>query len=334
ETGPVGQVLRRPREPYSRALIAAVPATDHRLDRFRVPDPAVHAEAGVLDAWLRAGGAEAAAAGPLVALDGVTKQFVLSPGLFGRGRRLLTAVDEVSCTIARGEILGLVGESGSGKSTLAQVVAGLHRPSAGTVWFGERRFEATTPAAELRAYRTGLQMIFQDPYSSLNRRLTVRAIVAEPIRTLGLAASAREEARVVSALLERVGLPSDALHRHPHAFSGGQRQRIAIARALAARPRFLVCDEPTSALDVSIQAQILNLLKDLRDDLGLAMLFITHDLAVVRQMCDRIGVMRDGRLLELAASEQLFEAPREAYTRELIGLLPDLAGLDAALEPG
>jgi peptide/nickel transport system ATP-binding protein len=177
-------------------------------------------------------------------------------------------------------------------------------------------------------------MIFQDPYSSLNRRLTVRAIVAEPIRTLGLAASAREEARVVSALLERVGLPSDALHRHPHAFSGGQRQRIAIARALAARPRFLVCDEPTSALDVSIQAQILNLLKDLRDDLGLAMLFITHDLAVVRQMCDRIGVMRDGRLVELAASEQLFEAPREAYTRELIGLLPDLAGLDAALEPG
>ena len=239
-------------------------------------------------------------------------------------RRTFTAVDRVSFAIQRGEVFGLVGESGSGKSTIARIITGIYRPTDGRVSFAGHTLTAIRDARRLRRVRQQMQMIFQDPYASLNPRMRVVDIVAEPIRFHGLADSGTATETIVGDLLERVGLSRVAAMRFPHEFSGGQRQRISIARALATRPRFLICDEPTSALDVSIQAQILNLLKDLQEEMGLTMLFISHDLPVIRQMCDRIGVMRHGRLIEVAESEDLFERPRHDYTKTLLELMPKL----------
>jgi len=221
-------------------------------------------------------------------------------------------------------VLGLVGESGSGKSTIARVLAQIYRPTSGTFTFGGKLVDAKLPSREAMAIRTQIQMIFQDPYSSLNPRMRVDRIIAEPIRHHRLAENETELRGIVHDLLEVVGLGAAAASKFPHEFSGGQRQRIAIARALATRPRFLICDEPTSALDVSIQAQILNLLKDLRDALNLTVLFISHDLPVVRQMCDRVIVMRNGAIVEEAEVNDLFNAPKSDYAKELLNLMPSL----------
>jgi peptide/nickel transport system ATP-binding protein len=216
-------------------------------------------------------------------------------------RRLLRAVDRVSFEVAAGETLALVGESGCGKSTVARLIVGLYQPTEGRVAYSGRR----------------MQMIFQDPYASLNPRWRVRHIVEEPIRAL------RTPARVDELLLQ-VGLSADDGEKYPHEFSGGQRQRISIARALSSNPDFLVCDEPTSALDVSVQAQILNLMSDLQSRLGLTYLFISHNLAVVSQIADRVGVMYFGRIVELATTAELFTRPRHPYTRMLLDAVPDL----------
>jgi len=321
EAGPTVGILSAPTHDYSRTLVAAVPPTDRRIARFPVPQTGGAISDAALEEWLRANPAPEAEK-PLRVED-LTKIFRLPGRLFGRGAQRIRAVDSVSFEIAAGEIFGLVGESGSGKSTLAQIAAALLRPDSGEVRLLDRPFAANTPGKALQAYRKGLQMVFQDPYSSLNRRMSVQEAIMEPMND-----TPRPEAlRLIPALLERVGLPREVATRHPHAFSGGQRQRVAIARALAGRPRVLICDEPTSALDVSIQAQILNLLKDLRDELGLSMLFITHDLPVVRQMCDRIGVMQGGRLVEMGPTERVFEAPDAAYTRALLENLPRLPTL-------
>ena len=244
---------------------------------------------------------------PLLSLSRVSRDFDVSPPWLNRlieraPRRLLRAVDDVSFEVARGETLALVGESGCGKSTVARLIVGLYAPSAGHIEFRGRR----------------MQMIFQDPYASLNPRWRVKDIVAEPIRLLNTGA------RVEEVLLQ-VGLSPDDGEKYPHEFSGGQRQRISIARALAGEPDFLVCDEPTSALDVSVQAQILNLMTDLQQRLGLTYVFISHNLAVVSQVADRVGVMYLGRLVELASAAQLFARPRHPYTRMLIDAVPDLA---------
>ena len=244
---------------------------------------------------------------PLLSLDGVSRDFDVSRPWLNRvlehePRRILRAVDRVSFEVSAGETLALVGESGSGKSTVARLIVGLHRPTEGRIEFGGRR----------------MQMIFQDPYASLNPRWRVRDIVAEPIRAL-------HTAREVEDLLVQVGLARDDGEKYPHEFSGGQRQRISIARALAGEPDFLVCDEPTSALDVSVQAQILNLMTDLQSRLGLTYLFISHNLAVVSQVADRVGVMYCGRIVELATATQLFSRPRHPYTRMLLDAVPDLA---------
>ena len=239
----------------------------------------------------------------------------------GEGKRLLRAVDGLNLSVPKGTTLSLVGESGCGKSTVARLAVGLYRPSAGQVMFDGRDLAEARAASD---QRRRMQMIFQDPYASLNPRWRVRDIVAEPIRAFGLLPDrAAQEARVAE-LLTQVGLSPLDGHKFPHEFSGGQRQRISIARALSSNPEFLVCDEPTSALDVSVQAQILNLMKELQSRMGLTYLFISHNLAVVRQVSDRIGVMYLGRIAELAPAESLFRHPRHPYTRALMEAIPDL----------
>ena len=273
---------------------------------------------------------------PLVEARGLARAFDVSSPWLSRlinhePRRVLKAVDGVDFTIGRGETFGVVGKSGSGKSTLARMVVGLLRPSAGKVLIKGVDMAATSDPAARRSVRRRIQMIFQDPYASLNPRWRVGAIVAEPIVAFGLA-GASERARGdggasarVDELLRLVGLDPADRGKYPHEFSGGQRQRIAIARALAANPEFIVCDEPTSALDVSIQAQILNLMRDLQEKFGLTYLLITHNVAVVRYMATRVGVMYLGRMVEIAAAEALFERPRHPYTRMLLDAVPDLA---------
>jgi peptide/nickel transport system ATP-binding protein len=270
----------------------------------------------------------AEAGAPLLRLTGVGRDFDVSrPWLNrvieGAPRQLLRAVDGVSLEVRRGETLALVGESGCGKSTVARVIVGLYAPSRGMVEYDGVDLGAAAPQ-EVSRLRRRMQMIFQDPYASLNPRWRVRDIVAEPIRVLGLARSKDEIASRVSELLRQVGLAAEDGDKYPHEFSGGQRQRISIARALSGHPEFLVCDEPTSALDVSVQAQILNLMTELQEQLGLTYLFISHNLAVVSHIADRIGVMYLGRLVEQAPAEELFARPKHPYTRMLLDAVPDL----------
>ena len=236
-------------------------------------------------------------------------------------KRILRAVDGVTFTIPKGSTLSLVGESGCGKSTVARLSVGLYGPSAGEAVFDGRDLAEARAMAD---QRRRMQMIFQDPYASLNPRWRVADIIAEPIRAFGLVTSRAEQQNRVAELLTQVGLSPLDGQKFPHEFSGGQRQRISIARALSSNPEFLVCDEPTSALDVSVQAQILNLMKELQQRLGLTYLFISHNLAVVRQVSDRIGVMYLGRLVENAPAESLFERPRHPYTRALMEAIPNL----------
>ena len=243
--------------------------------------------------------------------------------IYRKPRRFLDAVDNVSFAIERGKTYALVGESGSGKSTIARIAVGLLGPSSGRILIdGHNLHDRGLSEAEHRRIRQRLQMVFQSPYASLNPRWRVGNILAEPLRTFSLVDGRQAEQKRVNELLEQVGLsPSDA-RRFPHEFSGGQRQRISIARALASRPDFIVCDEPTSALDVSVQAQVLNLLKELQRDLGLTYLFITHDLAVVRVMAHTIGVLKSGQLVEEQDTATLIESPKSDYTKMLIRSAP------------
>ncbi|HET7095828.1 MAG TPA: oligopeptide/dipeptide ABC transporter ATP-binding protein [Casimicrobiaceae bacterium] len=270
--------------------------------------------------------------GALLELTDVARTFDVSPPWLDRvlerkARALLRAVDGVSLTVARGETLGLVGESGCGKSTVARLIVGLHPPTRGTIKFDGVVLAGAGAAdgAGQRAARRAMQMIFQDPYASLNPRWRVADIVAEPIRARAPDTPPAAIAARVDELLAQVGLAAADSAKYPHQFSGGQRQRISIARALSTHPRFLVCDEPTSALDVSVQAQVLNLMRDLQRRLELAYLFISHNLAVVHHIADRVGVMYLGRIVELAPTRRLFAVPQHPYTRMLLAAVPDLA---------
>lgn len=253
---------------------------------------------------------------PLLRVENLRLEFARKSASLFRGRETFAAVDGVSFEVAPGETLALVGESGSGKSTTARAVLNLIRPTSGTVTFDGIQTERLS-AAKLRPLRRKMQLVFQDPSASLNPRMTVAAILCEPLQIFGIGerASWRGEAR---RLLELVGLSGDDLDRWPHEFSGGQKQRIAIARALAVRPQLLVCDEPTSSLDVSVQAQIINLFLQLRRELGLAYLFITHDLALARHVAHRVAIMQSGKIVEQGPTADVFASPQHEYTRELL----------------
>ena len=268
----------------------------------------------------------------ILEVSGLTKHFPVGGGLFSRTKGVVQAVSDVSFTVADGETLAIVGESGCGKSTTGRAVLRLLEPSSGSVKLdGE---EVTTlPANRLQALRRNMQMVFQDPFGSLNPRMTVRETLMEPLRLHQVATGDRAE-KAVGQLLETVGLAAHHADRYPHEFSGGQRQRICIARAVATRPRLIVCDEPVSALDVSIQAQIVNLLQDLQREFGMAYVFISHDLSVVRHIADRVAVMYLGRIVEEAPAAQLFADPRHPYTRALIEAAPrPVPGLRVGVEP-
>jgi ABC-type glutathione transport system ATPase component len=306
ETGSVGDIIKRPREPYTIGLIKAIPSIRDETRRHEVP----------------------IAAEPLVKVENLSRDFDLSPGFFdrlvkGSKRSVVRAVRDVSFQIRKGSTYGLVGESGSGKSTCARMLVGLIPPSEGKVLLEGDDIWAGQAASQTRRRR--VQMIFQDPYASLNPRWRVADIVAEPMRALGLVRSSREAEERVADLLSKVRLDPVSMRKYPHEFSGGQRQRIAIARALSSQPEFIVCDEPTSALDVSVQAQVLDLMRGLQDEFGLTYLLISHNLAVVRQMADDVGVMHKGLLVEQGPVDEIFDSPKVDYTRMLLDAIPDIS---------
>jgi ABC-type glutathione transport system ATPase component len=309
ETGTVADIIKRPREPYTIRLINAIPSIKKRHD----------------DADMAP-----SKASPLVEVKGLSREFEIGGSamfrVFQPKREIVKAVNEVSFAVPRGETFGLVGESGSGKSTCARMMVGLLRPTGGQVLLDGKDIWAGREGAQQRRRR--VQMIFQDPYASLNPRWRVADIIAEPIRALGLATSRSEIEDRVAELLRKVRLDTSALRKYPHEFSGGQRQRIAIARALSSRPEFIVCDEPTSALDVSVQAQVLDLMKQLQDEFSLTYLLISHNLAVVRQMASRVGVLHGGVLVESGPVDEIFEAPKADYTRMLLDSVPDISRVD------
>ncbi len=256
----------------------------------------------------------------LIEVQHLTKSFVADTNFFGKPTSFVQAVDDVNFTIRRGEAFGLVGESGCGKTTIGKMIVGLLKPTSGRILFEGEDITALSPR-DRRRLSTDIQLIFQDPYASLNPRMTIGQIVAEPILTNNILPKDQVDARV-DELLERVGLASYMKNRYPHEFSGGQRQRVGIARALAVNPKLIVCDEPVSALDVSIQAQVLNLLDDLKDQFGLTYLFIAHGLNVVKHISDRVGVMYLGRLMEVAPKNSLYHEPLCPYTQALLSAIP------------
>ncbi|MEU2510391.1 ABC transporter ATP-binding protein [Streptomyces syringium] len=303
ERGDVRALLGAPREPYTRDLLAAVPRINVRRTGLFRPSVEDRSDEPVL-----------------LEATGLRREF-------GRGKRAVTAVDEVSLTVRAGETVGVVGESGSGKTTLGRMLVRLLEPTGGELRYRGRDIGALRER-ELRAFRSELQMVFQDPVSSLNPRRSIGESIADPLRAAGKLGDAEIVARV-RELLERVGLDPGAYHRYPHEFSGGQRQRVGIARALAPEPRLIVCDEPVSALDVTTQAQVVRLLGELQRDLGLALVFIAHDLAVVRQVSDRLVVMRGGRIVEEGPADSVYEQPRHPYTQGLLAAVPLLEPAEA-----
>ncbi|MER6445524.1 ABC transporter ATP-binding protein [Streptomyces venezuelae] len=311
ERGPVASVLAAPAEPYTRALLAAVPRLDApRHSRGSAPDPAPRTPAGLGES---PAGQEPADV-PVVEAISLRREF-------GRGRRKVAAVAGVSLAVHAGETLGIVGESGSGKSTLGRMLVGLLEPGSGQV----RR-----DGVPVTGIASGVQMVFQDPVASLNPRRSIGESIADPLRAAGERDEAAVRARVQELLL-RVGLEAGHHDRYPHEFSGGQRQRVGIARALAPRPRLIVCDEPVSALDVTTQAQVTALLAELQRELGIALVFIAHDLAVVRQVSDRVAVMRAGEIVEEGPVDEVYDRPAHPYTRQLLAAVP---ALDPALAAG
>ena len=326
EIGETKKILTNPQENYTKSLVSSVPPTNKKISRFVIVEKENNNKKEnnikILNRWSK----KEIISQDLVQIKNLSKSF--DDNFFTENsKNSVKAVNDVSFEIKEGESFGLVGESGSGKSTIAKMIVNLFKPTSGDIFFDNVCITKIKHRSELMKFRKQIQMIFQDPYSSLNGRLKVKDIIAEPITLYNPSISTLDLNDYIYDLLESVELTQKSTDRYPHEFSGGQRQRISIARALATQPRLLVCDEPTSALDVSIQAQILNLLKDLQEQLNLTILFISHDLPVVRQMCDRIGVLKDGKLCEVSNTEDLFLKPGHEYTRELLRLMPKIESI-------
>ena len=333
EQGNTKDLLTQPKSTEARSLVISVPPTNKKIERFKLIGPdgseITSSSANLTKNIIKTWGVRQNTNQKLLELKKITKIFDDQSITYGKkiDDKAVKAVNNVSFQLFEGETLGLVGESGSGKSTIAKIITGLVRPS-----FGELEYNGLSLYNFKRKYqidksRGQIQMIFQDPYSSLNPRFKVKDIIAEPIKFFQKSITRNDLEKNVHDLIDIVGMTRKSLDRYPHEFSGGQRQRISIARALATRPRLLICDEPTSALDVSIQAQILNLLKDIQDELHLTMLFISHDLPVIRQMCNRIIVLKNGAICETNETEKLFNEPDHQYTKQLINLMPKIESL-------
>jgi peptide/nickel transport system ATP-binding protein len=319
EEGEAAQVFAQPADPYTRALLDCRPRIDRRPMRLPVIDDYLTGRAvpGAVQEQRSRGYTDADT--PVLVVNNLSKSFFTREGLFGK--REFKAVSDVSFTLPRGKTLGVVGESGSGKTTVGLTLLRLHKATGGSAMF-EGRDLIAMPEREYRAYKRRIQIIFQNPYASLNPRFTVGQILLEPMRIHGIGNTDGERTAMARQLLDKVGLPAQAFHRYPHEFSGGQRQRVAIARCLTMKPDILVCDESVSALDVSVQAQVLNLLQDLQDEYGMSYIFISHDLSVVKYMADEVMVMHQGRVVEKASSDELYRNPSHPYTRTLLSAIP------------
>ncbi len=318
EGGKVADIFKNPRHPYTKGLIACRPSLN--VQTARLPMVSDFLEGRQPPAEEKP--ADKKTSGErLLEVKGLKKHFPLEKSLFGKVRSWIKAVDGVSFQMDRGSVLGLVGESGCGKTTLGRAILRLTEPSAGSVIYRKKEILALDKK-NMKAMRRKMQIIFQDPYASLNPRMTVGSSIMEPMIIHRLWPDKDERISKVEDLMRRVGLDAGMRSRYPHEFSGGQRQRICIARALAVQPEFIVCDESVSSLDVSIQAQILNLLKDLQDQLGLSYIFISHDLTVVKFISDRVAVMHEGKVVEINSSDEIYKNPRHAYTKKLISAIP------------
>ena len=327
ECGATKALLAAPQHRYTQSLLSAVPRSDKKMSRFSqvswIEGSQPLDSATFARDWQGENNSELSSAVPMLEVKNLSLSFKAKSSIFSKTPAPTKAVDDVSFSVNYGEVFGIVGESGSGKSTIARLITRLYNPDSGSICYRGESVVGKLPKQQLQNFRRRCQMIFQDPYSSINPRMRVRDIIAEPILLYGL--NDRKGAYLrVDKLLDYLGLERAAALKYPHEFSGGQRQRISIARALATEPSLLICDEPTSALDVSIQAQILNILKDLQSELGLTMIFISHDLPVIRQMCDKVAVMKAGKIVELTESETLFTAAQHAYSQSLLKLMPNM----------
>ena len=329
EHGKTHKVLSKPSSLECKSLVMSVPPTNKKIDRFKYLSPegkqiintSINLTKNIIKNW----GIRELSNKKLLDFNNVTKVFDEEKILSTKDvEDKIKALDNVSFNIFEGETFGLVGESGSGKSTIAKIISGLLPPSKGEIKFDNLSLFNPKNKMKIREFKGQIQMIFQDPYSSLNPRFKIKNIISEPIKFFQKNIDNYSLNQNVNDLIDIVGISRTSLERFPHEFSGGQRQRISIARALATKPRLLICDEPTSALDVTIQAQVLNLLKDLQEQLNLTILFISHDLAVIRQMCDRIAVLKKGSICEINQTENIFNNPKHYYTKELLRLMPKI----------
>jgi len=326
EQNATNKVLQRPTQDYTKSLMASVPLIDKRLDRFALneEDNLIDASTG-LHYLQEKQTTQDSSNDPLLEIRNLSKIFI-TPSSLLKAKQLFTAVKDVSFNVDRGETVGIVGESGSGKTTIGRMILGLEDITDGSVIYRGKDLKDLVDGPERKAHCLSMQCIFQDPYSSLNPRMTAGENITYGLRVHKMISPGKAKS-LAQDLMALVGLPSKDAEKLPHAFSGGERQRIGIARALSYRPDFIFCDEPTSALDVSVQANLLNLLKDLQEKFSLTLLFVSHDLAVIRQMCDRVIVMKDGEALEKGSNKDIFESPQHNYTQSLLDSMPKYSGM-------